>query len=105
MPRPMRVVVFRNRVRAGLEQQYGEHADRMYALAQSMPGFVSSKDFTADDGERVSIIEFESAEELEAWRVQTDHRAAQQQGRDEYYEEYSLQVCDLVRQSHFKRGR
>jgi heme-degrading monooxygenase HmoA len=69
-----------------------------------MPGFVSSKDFTADDGERVSIIEFDSAEALEAWRVQSDHWAAQQQGRHEYYEEYSLQVCDLVRQSTFKRA-
>jgi heme-degrading monooxygenase HmoA len=100
----MRVIVFRNRVRAGVEQQYGEHAERIFGLAQGMPGFVSSKDFTADDGERLTIIEFDSAERLEAWRVQPDHRAAQQQGRDEYYDEYSLQVCDLVRQSTFKRA-
>ena len=87
-----------------MEQQYGEHAERIYELAQSMPGFVSSKDFTAEDGERLTIIEFDSAEELEAWRVQKDHQAAQQRGRDEYYDEYSLQVCDLVRQSNFKRA-
>jgi heme-degrading monooxygenase HmoA len=99
----MKVVVFRNRVRAGVEQQYGAHAERIYALAQRMPGFVSSKDFTADDGERLTIVEFESAEALEAWRVQDEHRAAQQKGRNEYYDEYSLQVCELVRQSNFKR--
>lgn len=99
----MRIVVFRNRVRAGVEGEYGAHADRIYELAQRMPGFVSSKDFIAEDGERLSVIEFESAETLEAWRVQPDHLAAQAKGRDHYYDEYSLQVCDLVRESRFQR--
>jgi heme-degrading monooxygenase HmoA len=99
----MRVVVFRSRLRAGVEERFDAHASAIYELAQRMPGFVSSKDFTAEDGERLTIIEFDSAEQLEAWRVQPDHQSAQLQGRAEYYEEYSLQVCELVRQSRFKR--
>lgn len=99
----MLVVVFRNRVRPGLEQEYGEHAERVYQLALEMPGLVSSKDFTAEDGERLTIVEFRSAEELEAWRAQADHLAAQERGRQHYYSEYSLQVCQELRASRFKR--
>jgi heme-degrading monooxygenase HmoA len=99
----MMVVVFRNRLRAGVEEEYGEHANRIYELALKMPGLVSSKDFTAEDGERLTVIEFRSAEELAAWRVQAEHLEAQERGRQHYYSEYSLQVCELVRESRFPR--
>jgi heme-degrading monooxygenase HmoA len=100
----MRVVVFRNRLRAGVAARFDEHAGKVYELAREMPGFVSSKDFVAEDGERLTVIEFDSAESLEAWRVQPDHYAAQRQGRDDYFDEYSLQVCELIRESKFKRA-
>lgn len=97
----MMVVVFRNRLRPGVEQEYSEHVQRMLQLALTMPGLISSKDFTADDGERLTIIEFRSAEELEAWRRQGEHLDAQQRGRDRYYSEYSIQVCEQRRESRF----
>lgn len=97
----MMVIVFRNRVRGGIEEEYAAHASRVYEIAERMPGFVSSKDFVADDGERCTVIEFSSAAELAAWRNQSDHREAQDEGRRRYYEQYSLQVCELVRESRF----
>jgi heme-degrading monooxygenase HmoA len=99
----MMVVVFRNRLRPGVEQEYDEHAERIYQLALKTPGLVSSKDFTAEDGERLTIVEFASAQELEAWRVQTEHAAAQERGRQHYFSEYSLQVCQELRASRFPR--
>ncbi len=98
----MLVVVFRNRLREGVEQAYGERAQQIYDLALKMPGLVSTKDFVAEDGERLAIIEFRSAAELEAWRVHSEHQVAQAQGRDQFYTEYSLQICELVRESRFK---
>ncbi|HXK16260.1 MAG TPA: antibiotic biosynthesis monooxygenase [Polyangiaceae bacterium] len=98
----MLIVVFRNRVREGMEQEFGERSQQIYELALKMPGLVSSKDFVAEDGERLALIEFRSAEELEAWRVQSEHYQAQQQGKERYFSEYSLQVCSLVRESRFK---
>jgi len=98
----MIVVVFRNRLRQGVEQEFQPHASAIYELAQKMPGFVSSKDFVAEDGERLAIIEFRSAEELEAWRTQADHWAAKQRGREHYFSEYSLQVCEVLRQSNMR---
>ncbi len=35
----------------------------MSALAKAMPGYISHKGFVAEDGERVTIVEFESDED------------------------------------------
>ena len=49
------------------------------------------------------IVEFESREHLRAWREHPRHAAAQQAGRERYYTEYSLQICEPLRESHFER--
>lgn len=96
-----RLIVFRNRVRPGHEAAYGDAANAVYALAEKMPGFVASKDFVAEDGERLALIEFDSAEHLAAWRDHPDHARAQADGRSRWYTEYTLQVCEIVRTSRF----
>jgi heme-degrading monooxygenase HmoA len=67
-----------------------------------MPGFVSYKDFVAEDGESVSIVEFDSVEHLQAWRDHPEHRAAQEQGRSTFFSEYHVQVCNVLRESRFR---
>jgi heme-degrading monooxygenase HmoA len=76
----------------------------MRALAEGMPGFISFKTFRAEDGERVSIIEFESEEALRAWREHPEHRTAQEIGRGAFYAEFRIQVCSIIRQYGFKRS-
>ncbi len=72
----MMVVVFRARRTAeGEGALYKEHLDRMAALATRMPGYVSHKAYIADDGERLTLFEWESAETLRAWATHPDHIA------------------------------
>ena len=99
----MIVVVFRSRLRDANADDFQALADRMHALAASMPGFISYKVYVADDGERVSIHEWESAEHLRAWREHPEHRQAQSRGREDYYSDYTLYVCEDPRTSRFKR--
>jgi heme-degrading monooxygenase HmoA len=73
----------------------------MKTLASAMPGYLGYKVFTADDGERVSIIEFESLESEQAWRDHPEHRRAQQRGRAEFYAGYRIQVCDVRQDRSF----
>jgi heme-degrading monooxygenase HmoA len=73
----------------------------MTELARTMPGYISHKGFFADDGERVTIVEFEHEEGLRAWRTNAEHIAAQPLARQKYYTEYHVQVCTLDRESHF----
>ncbi len=97
----MIVTVFRSRLRPGLREDYVGLVERMVELARTMPGYISHKGFFAEDGERVSIVEFESHEAQRAWRMHPEHRAAQKAGRETYYEAYSVQVCEVVREAKF----
>ena len=79
----MLVTVFRSRLKPGVREEYVALVDRMTALAQTMPGYISHKGFFADDGERVTIVEFELEEGLRAWRTNKEHLAAQKLAREE----------------------
>ena len=99
----MIVTVFRSRLRDGVREDYVTDVARMVELAQAMPGYISHKGFFAEDGERCTIVEFDSADSQRAWRMHPEHRDIQRKAKDIYYEEYSLQICELVRESKFKR--
>ena len=90
------VTVFRSRLRPDGLDEYAETAARMDALARDMPGYVDHKAFTADDGERVTVVTFADRTTHDAWRAHLEHRAAQRRGREAFYEEYSLQVADVT---------
>jgi heme-degrading monooxygenase HmoA len=95
-------IVFRSRLRPDLDAaRYDALGNRMYELAVKMPGFLSAKDFTADDGERVTIVEFDTAEHLAAWREHPEHLPAQAEGRTSFYAAYSIQVCRVERSASF----
>lgn len=100
----MIVTVFRSRLRSGLREEYVALADRMNELARTMPGYISHKGFFADDGERVTIVEFESLETLRAWRMHPEHVAAQKAGRETYYTQYSVQTCEIAHEAKFERA-
>ena len=98
----MLITVFRSRLKPGLEEEYVALVEQMEKLARTMPGYISHKGFFADDGERVTIVEFEHEEGMRAWRTNAEHRAAQKLAREKYYTEYHVQVCTLDRESKFK---
>ena len=99
----MIVTVFRSRLREGVQEDYLRLVERMREIAVAMPGYMSHKGFWAEDGERVTIVEFESEETQRAWRMNATHIEAQRLGRQQYYEAYDIQVCTVLHEAHFKR--
>jgi heme-degrading monooxygenase HmoA len=99
----MVITIFRSRLRPENIKEFERWEARIHAIAVRMPGFISIKTFAAEDGERVSIVEFESEETLIAWRNQPDHKQAQELGRKLFYSEYHIQVCQLVRDYSFPK--
>src|ERR1700676_1033274 len=99
----MVITIFRSRLRPEHHEQYELWAARMENLASGMPGFISIKTYTAQDGERASIVEFLSEETLVAWRDQPDHRQAQELRKKSFYSEYRIQVCQPVRDYRFPK--
>jgi heme-degrading monooxygenase HmoA len=97
------VTVFRSRVRKETLDEYVPLATRISELAQKMPGYLSHKGFVAEDGERVTIVEFASEEAHRAWAQHAEHVAAKKKGRSTFYAEYKIQICAVQRESEFRR--
>lgn len=101
----MLLTVFRSRLRPEAAAEYEVWAARMDALARTMPGYRSHKTFTAGDGERVTLVEFDSEENQQAWAMHPEHLEAQEKGRTRFYSEFAIQVCSVVRSAGSDRGK
>ena len=100
----MIVTVFRSRLRPGVREEYVALVEKIAAIAKTMPGYISHKGFLSDDGERCTIVEFESEETHRGWAEHPEHREAQKLGRQKFYLEYSIHICKAVRSNSFKRA-
>lgn len=97
----MIVTVFRSRLNPEAREEYAQWAARMSELAKAMPGYLSHKGFAAEDGERVTIVEFDTEEHLRAWSAHPEHVAAKKKGRASFYSEYDIKVCTVDRAHSF----
>ena len=96
------VTIFRSRLRPEAVDEYRDVATRMETLVRDMPGFAAMKTFVCEDGERVTLVEFDSEEAQEAWKLHPEHLQAQKLGREKFYEEFSLIVCRPLRSLSFR---
>lgn len=95
--------VFRSRLLEENAAEFQALADEMMSIAEATPGFVSYRVYAAEDGERCSVVEFETREQLLAWRAHPRHQVAQNLGRERFYDSYVLQVGEPERESRFDR--
>ncbi len=58
------------------------------------------RDSITRDG--VTISYFTSLEAISLWKSLDEHQKAQQLGRKLFYEQYSVQVCEVLREYDFK---
>lgn len=99
----MVITIFKVRMKPGVDsKEYGERVAGLLAHAQKIPGFRSIKGYTAEDGEELILVEFETEESLKQWREHPEHLIAQGLGRSTYYSEYQVQVCSPIREYNFK---
>jgi len=104
----MHVTIFWRRLRDDLADEdrvtYESEDARLEGVARAIPGFVSAKSYTADDGDRVTLVLFESEAAQEAWRRNSEHVVAQRFGRRRIYEEYRSMVAVSVRDRTWSRA-
>ncbi|CAN5230371.1 hypothetical protein BH10PLA2_BH10PLA2_39800 [soil metagenome] len=95
----MIVTVLRSRLRPDVQDDYRLVADRMNELAREIPGYISHRGFVATDGERVTIVEFESEAALQGWRTHPEHMDAKRRGYRSFYTHFDFQICNVIRKS------
>ncbi|MFJ4274345.1 antibiotic biosynthesis monooxygenase family protein [Streptomyces coelicoflavus] len=91
-------------VRTQEQSGYGETNARMVELVQGVPGFLGVDHAQSPGGLGVTVAYFRDPDALTEWRTNAEHRAAQQRGRDEWYQSYTVHVAKVERSHSFTRG-
>jgi heme-degrading monooxygenase HmoA len=99
----MIVTIFRTRLNAQAQEEYGAMAKRMSELARAVPGYVSHKGFVAEDGEKVTIVEFETEQALREWKNHPEHIEAKRLGVTTFFSAFKYQICSVVRARTWER--
>ena len=99
---PYYAVIFSSQRTTG-ENGYDAMADRMVGLAGEQPGFLGVETVRGQDGFGITVSYWESEEDIRRWKAQSEHLAAQEQGKRTWYEHYELRVAKVER-SYGKRS-
>jgi heme-degrading monooxygenase HmoA len=97
------LVVFRSTRKLDDGLLYAEWSEKMETLVKTIDGY--EKHFGFRDPETrdgVTISYFSSLEAISEWKNLADHATAQKFGREKFYEEYSVQVCEILRDYEFR---
>ncbi|WP_042416749.1 antibiotic biosynthesis monooxygenase family protein [Streptacidiphilus anmyonensis] len=100
---PYYVAVFTT-VRTQEQSGYRETNARMEDLVKDIPGYLGIDHAQTPGGLGITVGYFRDGEALAQWRGNAEHRAAQQRGRDEWYESYTLHVAKVERSHGFRRA-
>lgn len=101
--RAYHAVIFTSQRREEDGASYEATADRMAELARKQPGFLGVESVRGADGFGITISYWESPEAIRLWKEFAQHKAAQEAGRDRFYERYEVRVCTVDRAYKFER--
>jgi heme-degrading monooxygenase HmoA len=89
---PYYAVIFSSQ-RTRIETGYAEMAELMESLARDQPGFLGIESVRTDSGEGITVSYWTTRESIDAWKNHVKHRVAQDRGRREWYQSFSLRIC------------
>lgn len=101
----MIVILFRSKLTSAAGEDFAEASDALLAYVRSTYGddLVAMKSYTAEDGERLTVVWWRDPETLERWRSNPKHLEVKRLGRERWYDFYSMEVAEVRRESHFER--
>lgn len=97
-PLPYYAVIFASRQTVDLAG-YSEAASAMEELARRQPGFLGIDSARQEIG--ITVSYWRTLEDIRAWREHAAHAATRQQGRRQWYAQYTLRVAKVERDSEW----
>ena len=94
-------VIFTSKRTADDEEAYSGMARNMLDLAASQPGFLGVEH--ARDTTGITISYWDSLKSISDWKAHSEHRIAQEYGRDKWYESYHIRICRVEREYTFHK--
>ena len=95
----MIAVIFEGIAQDDRKQAYLDVAARLRPLLESIDGFLSIERFQSltTPGKVLSLSFWRDEEAVREWRNLTEHREAQQAGRQSIFQDYRLRVAHVLR--------
>lgn len=95
----MFVVIFEVRFNPQSQARYLEIAQSLREEVEKIEGFISIERFSSltSEGKLLSVSYWENEAAIEQWREQSNHQAAQQEGRQSLFSDYRIRVATVVR--------
>ncbi|HJV90932.1 MAG TPA: antibiotic biosynthesis monooxygenase [Holophagaceae bacterium] len=100
---PYVAVIFANRRPVGVEDGYGAAAARMMELVAQQPGFLGADSARDAEGLGITVSYWADEASALAWRRNLEHAEVMRQGRERFYEAYTLRVATVHRATTFHR--
>ncbi len=89
---PYYAVIFTSQ-RTLAEAGYAETAELMERLAREQPGFLGIESVRSASGAGITVSYWSTRDSIDAWKNHLEHRIAQDRGRREWYQSFSLRIC------------
>lgn len=96
-PEPPYYAVIFSSQRSAADNGYADMARRMVELAAEQKGFLGVESVRNAEGFGITVSYWASEEAIKAWRMNAEHRIAQERGREEWYAAYSLRIAKVER--------
>ena len=97
LPEPPYFAVIFSSQRIGPDAGYSAMADRMVELAASQPGYLGIESTRGADGFGITVSYWRSEADILAWKRQSEHSIARQQGRERWYGHFEMRIARVER--------
>ncbi|ULT59245.1 antibiotic biosynthesis monooxygenase [Neobacillus drentensis] len=101
-PQPPYYAVIFTSGRTDGDKGYGKMSKTMEELALIQPGFIGMES-ARDSQLGITVSYWESVEAIEAWKNHAVHRLAQQKGKEEWYQNYTVRISKVERAYSFEK--
>ena len=86
-------VIFTTKSRADNGEEYLDMATEMEELAAKQPGYLGVDSARTPGGVGITVSYWRDMASIKGWRDHARHQVAQQTGKDQFYEMYTLRVA------------
>ena len=100
---PYYAVIFSSIRTTEADHLYASTAKDIFSLAAKQPGYLGYE--TARDSTRhgITVIYWDSLENIKRWKTDAEHLVVQKMGRDIFYKEYHVRIAKVEREYRWSK--
>jgi heme-degrading monooxygenase HmoA len=98
-PEPPYYAVIFTSLKSEADEGYADMSDEMMRLAHEQEGFLGVESARNEIG--ITVSYWSSLESIRNWKANSRHQIAQKTGRDTWYKNYKVRICEVQRDYEF----